>query len=121
MFVTILNKFKIRTKLMIIIAGCSFALVCLGLAGIMYAKSMHGHLERQFTSSGSIASVGELLVNLAETQKYVTMLSTAEDGKSLEANCAEVLKRTASLREISASLSNRQNTASPASAKRGES
>ncbi len=44
----LLKLLKIRTRLLVIVLGCSFALVCLGMAGVYYLRAMeatHGNVE----------------------------------------------------------------------------
>ncbi len=44
----LLKLLKIRTRLLVIVLGCSFALVCLGVAGVHYLRAMeatHGNVE----------------------------------------------------------------------------
>ena len=103
MFTTILNRFSVRRKLMVIIAGCSFALMCLGVTGMQFLKTMSGHLERQFASTASIAQAGELLAQLGQLQTEAARLPGPGDA-AFEASAGSLLGKTAALKDAGARL-----------------
>jgi len=65
----------------------------------MYARAMNGHLNRQFSSAGTVTAAGELLAGLADSQRDALVLSVA-DGAAVEASAAALLKKVAALREL---------------------
>jgi methyl-accepting chemotaxis protein len=103
MFIGILNRFNVRSKLMFIIAGCSFALACLGVSGVMYLKTMNSHSERQFTASVARAATGELLANLAQVHLEAAQLPAPVDA-AFESSAAALLSKTATLKDAGTAL-----------------
>jgi methyl-accepting chemotaxis protein len=55
-----LKLLKIRTRLLIIIFGCSLALACLGLAGLFYLGTMGGEFTREFGTLQRVAEAQEV-------------------------------------------------------------
>jgi methyl-accepting chemotaxis protein len=56
----LLKLLKIRTRLLIIIFGCSMALACLGLAGLFYLGTMGGEFTREFGTLQRVAEAQEV-------------------------------------------------------------
>ena len=62
----ILKRLTIRTRLLIIIVGCSLALVCLGLTGTYYLRTLGGQFAREF---GTLTQGAEVQAALDSNRK----------------------------------------------------
>jgi len=98
MYIPVLSDLKIKSKLMIIIMGSGFALVCVGGFGLYSLSTMNAALERQHAAVSSIASSQEVGRVVAELQADLSRQS-AKDGDAA---------RTALGKALAASL-NRSN------------
>jgi methyl-accepting chemotaxis protein len=89
----LLKNLKIRTRLWVIILGCSGALICLGLAGVHYLRAMAADSGQTFAIVSRIAQADEVRKTLlehpagAESQAALDTLAVAS-GEEREAGTA---------------------------------
>jgi methyl-accepting chemotaxis protein len=101
----VLLNMKIRSKLMVIIIGCGFALICLGLVGLSGIRTMSKGFTKEFATVQEINNVHELRSTFLGLRIDVLYQLVVEDGASFDAKVEGYRKKAATIKEITSRMS----------------